>query len=207
MLKLTSSGVLICILCFWGDIKVIFTVLNWHWISHSHKRCRANHYELQFRRNICEVSRLSTNVSRSILLLRRIECEGWVTRTAHSCALSLDITRTAHVTLDTTQNFVKLFLKHWVKTVIPGDSVKWFTLYVDIGMHWSQDRSVGVAMGYELDGRRIGVWFQKWTREFYLLHSPQTGLDQFWGSHSLLPGTHRRLFPLELTTHLHLCRG
>jgi hypothetical protein len=57
----------------------------------------------------------------------------------------------------------------------------------------SRDSSVGIATGYGLDGRRVGVRVPVGPRIFSSPHRP----DRLWGPPSLLPNGYRRFFPLR----------
>jgi hypothetical protein len=77
-------------------------------------------------------------------------------------------------------------------------------------MTGSRDSTVGIATGYGLDDRGIGVRVLVKSR----ISSPPRRPDRFWGPPSLLPITYRGLFPgglsvlgVKLTSHLHLYRG
>jgi hypothetical protein len=70
-----------------------------------------------------------------------------------------------------------------------------------------RDSAVGIATGYGLDDRGVGVRVPVGSRIF----SSSCGPDRFWGPPSLLSNGYRRLFPrgysgrgLKLTTHLQL---
>jgi hypothetical protein len=66
----------------------------------------------------------------------------------------------------------------------------------------SRDIAVGIATGYGLDDRGVGVWVPVGSR---ILSSPRRQ-DRLWGSPNLLSNGYRGLFPrgVKLTTHLHL---
>jgi hypothetical protein len=57
----------------------------------------------------------------------------------------------------------------------------------------SQDSAVGIATGYRLDGRGVGVLVPVGVRFFSSARHP----DWFWGQHSLLSSGYWGLFPRE----------
>jgi hypothetical protein len=72
----------------------------------------------------------------------------------------------------------------------------------------SRDSSVGLATGYGLDGRGIGVRFLSRSRDMSLLHSFQTGSEAYPASYTMGTGDS---FPgvkapggMKLTSHLNL---
>jgi hypothetical protein len=66
----------------------------------------------------------------------------------------------------------------------------------------SQDRAVGIATGYGLDGRRVGVRVPVEAGFFFSPRRP----DQFWSPPSLLSNGYRgeSALGVKLTTHLQL---
>jgi hypothetical protein len=72
---------------------------------------------------------------------------------------------------------------------------------------WSRNSAVGIATGYGLNDRRVGVRVPVGSKIFSSPHRP----DRLWGSPNLLSNGYRGLFPrgygdrsVKLTTHLQL---
>jgi hypothetical protein len=73
-----------------------------------------------------------------------------------------------------------------------GRNIYYFELFVVLLLLYSRDSAVGIATGYELEGRGVGVRVPVWARFFF---SPRRS-DRLWGPPSLLSSGYRRLFPL-----------
>jgi hypothetical protein len=67
---------------------------------------------------------------------------------------------------------------------------KYLTIFHFISFHTSRDSAVGIATGYGLDSRRLGVRVPAGPRFFFLPRSP----GRFWGPPSPLSNRYRGLF-------------